>query len=364
MAVKGVIKRPEIAREMGVDINNPDAVRAAVAALEYENGRLMSPTPEPEIMDKIRRKAGLFDKSEGGENVEQNTGVDNQEDTGGLFDDGTAEMSFKRAVKRGVSSIGGRARAIGEILGSSDKSLTDAKRILEEAKPKREIYDIDAAAAFVKDNLLNVSLENYNAETDELIVAKISQNCLDKMNSGKARAKTDNNRLHALALANIKELFEKSRLLEEHSDKNNSPDIEAINRYYAPLLLDGNVYAVKMTVKKIKNPKGNNLYSIEGIDVNRESDQVGYRGNGSDTTSSTVILGSDSVNDFIGNLRQVNKKIDEFAENNSRANFGATNRRAEIEKIPYGFNFLKSAWRLIPSAWAISVLVMFLSNMD
>lgn len=100
LAVKGVIKRPEIAREMGVDINNPDAVRAAVAALEYENSRLMSPTPEPEIMDKIRRKAGLFDKAEDGENVEQGAESEAQEDTGGLFDDGTAEMSFKGAIRR------------------------------------------------------------------------------------------------------------------------------------------------------------------------------------------------------------------------------------------------------------------------
>lgn len=100
LAVKGVIKRPEIAREMGVDINNPDAVRAAVAALEYENSRLMSPTPEPEIMDKIRKKAGLFDKAEGGENVEQGAESETQEDTGGLFDDGTAEMSFNGAIRR------------------------------------------------------------------------------------------------------------------------------------------------------------------------------------------------------------------------------------------------------------------------
>lgn len=99
LAVKGVIKRPEIAREMGVDINNPDAVRAAVAALEYENSRLMSLTPEPEIMDKIRRKAGLFDKAENGENVEQGAESEAQEDTGGLFDDGTAEMSFKKPFK-------------------------------------------------------------------------------------------------------------------------------------------------------------------------------------------------------------------------------------------------------------------------
>ena len=66
---------------------------------EYENGRLMSPTPEPEIMDKIRKKAGLFDKSENGENVEQGAGAETQEDTGGLFDDGTAEMSFKKPFK-------------------------------------------------------------------------------------------------------------------------------------------------------------------------------------------------------------------------------------------------------------------------
>jgi hypothetical protein len=58
-AVSGAVKRPEIAREMGVDINNPEQVKAAIQALEYENSRLISPTPEIEILNKIRRRAGL-----------------------------------------------------------------------------------------------------------------------------------------------------------------------------------------------------------------------------------------------------------------------------------------------------------------
>ena len=133
LAVKGVIKRPEIAREMGVDINNPDAVRAAVAALEYENSRLMSPTPEPEIMDKIRRKAGLFDKAENGENVEQGAGVENQEDTGGLFDDGTAEMSFKRAVKKNPTVL---------------EKLVSAPPVSIAADAYKGKYELNAKSAF------------------------------------------------------------------------------------------------------------------------------------------------------------------------------------------------------------------------
>ena len=59
LAVKGVVKRPQVAKEMGVDINDPEAVKAAIAQLEYENQRLMSPTPEPEILHKIKVRAGL-----------------------------------------------------------------------------------------------------------------------------------------------------------------------------------------------------------------------------------------------------------------------------------------------------------------
>ena len=59
LAVKGVVKRPQVASQMGVDINDPEAVKAAIARLEYENQRLMSPTPEPEILHKIKVRAGL-----------------------------------------------------------------------------------------------------------------------------------------------------------------------------------------------------------------------------------------------------------------------------------------------------------------
>ncbi len=186
---------------------------------------------------------------------------------------------------------------------------------LAEATMPNQIFDINEAFEFAKNNLFG----EYTNKKNPNWTAKLSRNGLDKMNSGSARGKTNNNRLHALALANIGTLFENSELLESETPRNQNPDTEAVHKFYAPLLLNGEMYAVKITAKQLNNPKQNNLYSIEGIDIKKEPELSGLSEKADKSVSSTAIQNSDSVKRFFEKLRNVkpetvSKVVDENGE--------------------------------------------------
>lgn len=204
-------------------------------------------------------------------------------------------------------------KEIDDFMGDFHSERTPERKIIEYATPKEKIYDIDEAVDFVRKNLLNKPINNYVEQEGKIVSATISRNCLDKINSGKARGKTNNNRLYALAVANIDRLFTLSNRLESEPPKNGSPELKAVHRHYAPLLMDGKVYAVKLTVKEFDEKTGNRIYSIEGIDVNGESDLSGLSKNGENSDSSAAIQRSDSVKEFIDKIRNVNKKFHDLA---------------------------------------------------
>ncbi len=56
-AVKNAVKRPEAAKKMGVDINNPEAVKAEIERLQIENARIAN--PDGKMLQEIRARAGL-----------------------------------------------------------------------------------------------------------------------------------------------------------------------------------------------------------------------------------------------------------------------------------------------------------------
>ena len=80
---------------------------------------------------------------------------------------------------------------------------------LAEAYPENKIFDIDEAYKFARANLQGREFTSKDGHT-----ASLSRKGIDKMNSWKARGKTNNNRLHALALANVDLLFSNSELFE------------------------------------------------------------------------------------------------------------------------------------------------------
>lgn len=294
LAVKGVIKRPEIAREMGVDINNPDAVRAAVAALEYENGRLMSPTPEPEIMDKIRRKAGLFDKSENGENVEQGAGAETQEDTGGLFDDGTAEMSFKRAVKKNPTVL---------------EKLVAAPPVSIAADAYKGKYELNAKSAFkyVMDRLrgkkYTILDTGEQVEIGQVGARKITSH--DRYNEDYLRS-----------FAEIPEMIKNGIFIgEEQNEKGNSKYDKY--RYYACGLKIGNEdYTARFTIGE-RNGDWYYDQALTKIEKGELAKQV--------STQASVLSESGSPSGFI-DKRLLELLQEKNAENNFKASFGAKNK--------------------------------------
>ena len=215
--------------------------------------------------------------------------------------------------KNGEVSAEELQKEIDDFMNDFHSELTPERRIIERATPKEKIYNIDEAVDFVRKNLLNKPIHSYVEQEGKIVSATISRNCLDKINSGKSRGKTNNNRLYALAVANIDRLFTLSSRLESEPPKNGSPELKAVHRHYAPLLMDGKIYAVKLTVKEFDEKTGNRIYSIEGIDVNGESDLSGLSKKEENPNSSAAIQRSDSVKEFIDEIRNVNKKFYDLA---------------------------------------------------
>jgi|GEM_PF-7088611 len=59
-SVRSAIKRPEAAKKMGVDVNNPDAIQGEIDRLLIENRRIEQ--PDGDMLQKIRERAGLDTK--------------------------------------------------------------------------------------------------------------------------------------------------------------------------------------------------------------------------------------------------------------------------------------------------------------
>ena len=357
LAVKGVIKRPEIAREMGVDINNPDAVRAAVAALEYENSRLMSPTPEPEIMDKIRRKAGLFDKAENGENIEQNTGVEAQEDTGGLFDDGTAEMSFNGAIRRKKwkptdAEIKEVERQIKEVKAkwtNPDGKRKKGYHCAPNGKPSRltEKQWLAVRTPFFKEwfgdwetlAIIN-EVENMPASAIELHesldkagIKEVFKSFGEVENERDGRvvvfptASAGKIRRHkgfdsGTVIKNFKTLFEtaipaisEDEVLKEGRKAHGN--IDTVEHYINKFSANGNEYFIRFTVPVIRNNKGaGNVHSsaISEVSIYKNGDSTLYPLNTAGSSSPSFI--DDRILHFVNSVKKkdVSQVVDENGE--------------------------------------------------
>ncbi len=86
----------------------------------------------------------------------------------------------------------------------------------------------------------------------------ISNKAVDKS----AVSRTD----HLRALGKLDEILENSILGETHKDKNGQPNVPEIQLYYGAVTIDGNIYRIKTTVKKVRLNSGelsDRQYSFE-----------------------------------------------------------------------------------------------------
>ena len=173
--------------------------------------------------------------------------------------------------------------------------------------PENEIFDIDEAYRFARENLQGKEFTSKDGYT-----ASLGRSGIDKMNSGLARGKTANNRLHALAFANIGKLFGNSELLEAEAPRDGDPNIKQYLKFYTPLFMDGEFHLIKITAKELID--GNRLYSLEGLDIIEKSE---YRGQPRDSKENSISADySDSVKNFVKKVKKVKGNVSKVVDEN------------------------------------------------
>ena len=147
-----------------------------------------------------------------------------------------------------------------------------------------------------------------NIETG--MIATISRNSLDKMLSASAMKKSKSNEIHLTAVANLDSLFNDAIHGWDKQDRDGDENITAVSRLFAPLVVEGKAYLVKMTVKQLAiGSLGNRIYTVEGLDVTNRNpvpDMV-------DADLGSTKLISDrphgaSINSLVQRIEDFNKK--------------------------------------------------------
>lgn len=111
-------------------------------------------------------------------------------------------------------------------------------------------------------NYLEVKNKSLNGMT-----ARIDYDSSYKMKSGKATQKSSvKPYVHAVAMVNIKKLFENAMLGVSHLDRKNEENVLQMHRFYVGMKYKGQLYGIKISVKEKRNT-GNHIYSIEAHDL-------------------------------------------------------------------------------------------------
>lgn len=168
----------------------------------------------------------------------------------------------QRRVERAKSASGSsQAEQVG---GRDFRANDDIRFSVEKSTMPHQVKSLGEAIELAK-NLVGKEINN----ADTGMPASISGNSLRKMTSESAVKKSEDIGAHILAVANVDRLFENAALIESHADRSNDRNIEAIHRFYAPMISKDEVLAVKITVKELVHPAQNRIYSVEAIDVEK-----------------------------------------------------------------------------------------------
>jgi hypothetical protein len=167
----------------------------------------------------------------------------------------TAPRKYETELRAALQAEGDRV--------SSHAALQRGDEPLAAVKPTRAARTLDDARNAAGE-FLGKPLENERTGLE----ATLSGKNLKKMTHYSAHIKSKNPVDHARAVANVDQLFRVARRIKTKADDKGDPNIASVQRYVAPLVSDGRVVMVKMTVKETARSRDQNpLYTLEAIDV-------------------------------------------------------------------------------------------------
>ena len=147
------------------------------------------------------------------------------------------------------------------------------------------------------------------------IKAKISATQRNKLISKAAKRKSAVNGFsansHNQAVAIIDKLFKHARLLMEHSDRNNDPNIKSMKRFISPIFIDEGPAVAYLTVKESME-HGHRIYSLELTDIEKLEGSVSELVNKHRSASSFY---DKKLVEFFENIEKFDRsKLDENGE--------------------------------------------------
>jgi len=206
--------------------------------------------------------------------------------------------------------------------------------------PLKSIKIINIDKTFTKDSeFLNYAKINFkeikngreswksyiNKDTKDNIT--LSSDGINKSLSNKAKKASASKELHLNVLKYLPAILEESILGDVYKDKNNSPDIVEMQRYYGAVGIDGQIYRVKTTVKKInQDRKGlkNKYYTLEVQEIELIEERPGVQkiGDANSTNNPASSISSISATKLLKNclnskgkqLLNISKVVDENGE--------------------------------------------------
>ncbi|WP_461680548.1 PLxRFG domain-containing protein [Solidesulfovibrio sp.] len=102
------------------------------------------------------------------------------------------------------------------------------------------------------------------------MVATVSRTNIGKMLSWKAVGKSVSPKAQSFAVANLDRLFKIADAPDTHPDRDSAAHLNAVHRFYAPMIYDGEVLVAKMTVKDyVDKVEGIKIYSIEAMEIEK-----------------------------------------------------------------------------------------------
>ena len=151
------------------------------------------------------------------------------------------------------------------------------------------------------------------------ITATISRNSLSKYTSEKATKKSVSPRLHAIAIANVKALFETAGVDVTHPDTKKRTEVAQTHRI-GNAFFDretGEWIPVMLTVIEYNTNDGNRIYSIEAVDLQKEKSAGQLVARASEDAEQTPIADFLSkIETFIGTIKDSAEKVSKVVDEN------------------------------------------------
>lgn len=151
-----------------------------------------------------------------------------------------------------------------------DWELMQKKTTITPVDVTQTFPNFKEAEKWAKENIIG---SYKNSDTNETIT--ISADSINKYTHASSVFKSSNKNTHLATLRNLPDIVKNAILVEAHSDKNGSPQLEEVQRFYTAIEADNKIQRVKLTVKVYADKNyPNKAYNYEVIEIETLDDKA------------------------------------------------------------------------------------------